>query len=45
MVERIAQSLGVTSLVYQSIDEMVEAICLPAESLCLYCWQGEKDKK
>lgn len=45
MVERIAQSLGVTSLVYQSIDEMAEAICLPAESLCLYCWQGEKDKK
>ena len=45
MIKRIAQSLGVTSLVYQSIDEMVEAICLPAESLCLYCWQGEKDKK
>lgn len=45
MVERIAQSLGVTSLIYQSIDEMAEAICLPAESLCLYCWQGEKDKK
>lgn len=45
MIKRIAQSLGVTSLVYQSIDEMVEAISLPAESLCLYCWQGEKDKK
>ena len=45
MVKRIAQSLGVTSLVYQSIDEMIEAISLPAESLCLYCWQGGKDKK
>ncbi len=42
IVKKIAQSLRVTSFVYQSIDEMAEVISLPAESLCPYCWQGKK---
>lgn len=40
MVDIIAQELGVTSLRYQTIDDMVTAIGLPKESLCLYCWTG-----
>jgi len=41
MVEWIARDLEVTTLRYQSIDDMVEAIGLPREKLCLYCWTGE----
>jgi len=40
MVDYIEQDLGVTSLRYQLLDDMVEAIGLPKESLCLYCWRG-----
>jgi amidophosphoribosyltransferase len=40
MVDWIEKELGVTSLRYQRIDDMVEAIGLPREKLCLYCWMG-----
>lgn len=42
MVENIRQELGVTSLKYQSVDDMVKAIGLPKERLCLYCWTGRE---
>jgi amidophosphoribosyltransferase len=41
MVEWIAKDLGVTTLKYQILDDMVKAIGLPREKLCLYCWNGE----
>ncbi len=41
MVEWIARDLGVTTLRYQKVDDMVEAIGLPRENLCLYCWTGD----
>jgi amidophosphoribosyltransferase len=41
MVEYIRKELGVTSLKYQSVNEMVKAIGLPKEKLCLYCWNGK----
>jgi amidophosphoribosyltransferase len=41
MVEWIRKELGVTSLRYQTIEDMVEAIGLPREKLCLYCWIGD----
>jgi len=41
MVEWIGKELGVTTLRYQNIEEMVEAIGLPKEKLCLYCWTGD----
>ena len=48
MVAWIADHLKVTTLQYQRLDDMVEAIGLPKEKLCLYCWTGEsysyKDK-
>ena len=40
MVEWVANDLGVTSLKYQTVDDMVEAIGLPKERLCSYCWTG-----
>ncbi len=41
MVEWIRKELGVTTLRYQKIEEMVNAIGLPADKLCLYCWIGD----
>ncbi len=40
MVDWIAKELGVTTLRYQRIDDMIEAIGLPREKLCLHCWLG-----
>ncbi len=44
MVDWIAKDLGVTSLRYQTADDMIEAIGQPRENLCLYCWTGECPK-
>jgi amidophosphoribosyltransferase len=43
MVNWIGKELGVTTLKYQEIEDMVEAIGLPREKLCLYCWMGDYD--
>ncbi len=40
MVEWIREDLNVTSLKYLTIDEVIDAIGLPEEDLCLYCWRG-----
>jgi amidophosphoribosyltransferase len=40
MVEWVAKDLTVTSLKYQTLDEMVSCIGLPKERLCTYCWNG-----
>jgi amidophosphoribosyltransferase len=40
MVERVRQRLGLTSLRYQKLDDLVSAIGLPKEKLCTYCWDG-----
>ena len=45
MVEWIAKDLGVSTLRYQTVDDMVKAIGRPKEELCLYCWTGECPKK
>jgi len=42
MLDWIATELDVTTLRYQRIDDMVEAIGLPRERLCLHCWIGDK---
>jgi amidophosphoribosyltransferase len=40
MVERIRERLGLTSLRYQRLDDLVAAIGLPKERICTYCWDG-----
>jgi len=40
MVERIAQQLRLSSLQYLTLEDMVQAIGLPREKLCTYCWNG-----
>ncbi|MFH1783693.1 MAG: amidophosphoribosyltransferase [bacterium] len=41
MIEWIRKDIDVTTLRYQNIEDMVEAIGLPREKVCLYCWNGE----
>ncbi|MEN6559719.1 MAG: amidophosphoribosyltransferase [Acidobacteriota bacterium] len=36
----ISQTLGLTSLRYQRLEDLVEAIGLPKSRLCTYCWDG-----
>jgi len=40
MVDWVAKDLTVTSLRYQTIDDMVACIGLPRAKLCTYCWTG-----
>jgi amidophosphoribosyltransferase len=40
MVERIRLRLGLTSLRYQTLPDMVDAIGLPPQDLCTHCWTG-----
>jgi len=41
MVEWIRKETGATTLRYQKIEDMIGAIGLPREKLCLYCWTGK----
>jgi len=41
MIDWIAKDLGVTSLQYQKLSDMVKAIGLAKNKLCLYCWTGK----
>jgi len=40
MVEWIRKDLNVTTLRYQRMENMVQAIGLPRGELCLWCWTG-----
>ena len=40
MVERIGVRLGLTTLKYQRLDDLVEATTLPKSKLCTYCWDA-----
>jgi amidophosphoribosyltransferase len=40
MVEQIAKNLGIDSLMYQDLGDLIEAIGLPKEKLCTHCWDG-----
>ncbi len=42
MIDAIRDRLGLTTLRYQTLGDMIEAIGLPREHLCTYCWNGEE---
>ena len=42
MVEGIREQQGFDSLKYNRLDDMLEAVGLPPEDLCTYCWNGEE---
>ena len=40
MIEAIARRLNLTTLKYQRLDDLVDAIGLPKERVCTFCWDG-----
>ncbi len=40
MVEWVSRTLGLSSLRYQRLEDLVAAIGLPKDKLCTYCWDG-----
>lgn len=40
MVNAIREELGLTTLTFQKLDDLVKAIGLPKEKLCTHCWDG-----
>jgi amidophosphoribosyltransferase len=40
MVNQIKKNLGLTTLTFQTLDDLVKAIGLPKEKLCTHCWDG-----
>lgn len=40
MVEKIRERLGLTSLKFNSIETIIEAIGLPKEKVCTHCFDG-----
>ena len=42
MLKTICEEFGFDSLGYQSLEGMLEAIGLPREKVCTYCWNGKE---
>ena len=42
MVQKIGEKLDFTTLRYQTLDGMLEAIGLPRDQVCTYCWSGQE---
>lgn len=42
MQEKIREKLHFTSLRYNRLDDMLEAVGIESEKLCTYCWSGKK---
>ena len=40
MVEKVRDMLGLTTLRYQLMPDMIDAIGLQKEHVCTYCWEG-----
>lgn len=40
MVVKIAENLGIDSLIYQDLGDLIQAIGLPKEKVCTHCWDG-----
>ncbi|MEG1441263.1 MAG: amidophosphoribosyltransferase [Oscillospiraceae bacterium] len=40
MLDGICRELNFTTLRYHRLDDMLEAVGLPPENLCTYCWNG-----
>lgn len=42
MVERIREKLNFTSLQFNRLDDMLDAVGIDRENLCTYCWDGNE---
>ena len=42
LLHAICEKLGFTSLGYQSLDSLLEAIGIDRDKVCTYCWTGKE---
>nr|WP_216662659.1 amidophosphoribosyltransferase [Adlercreutzia sp. ZJ473] len=42
LLRSICEQMGFDSLGYQSLEGMIEAIGIPPEKICTYCWNGKE---
>ena len=42
MNEKIKEEMGFTSLRYNRLDDMIDAVGIDPSKLCTYCWNGEE---
>ena len=42
MLKAISDKLGFSSLGYQSLDGLLEAIGIDRDKICTYCWTGKE---
>ncbi|MCR5717403.1 MAG: amidophosphoribosyltransferase [Lachnospiraceae bacterium] len=42
MLEEIRKQLGFTSLAYNRLDDMLDAVGIDKSKLCTYCWDGKE---
>jgi amidophosphoribosyltransferase len=42
MVNHIRKELKLDSLKYQTLDDLIKAIGLPADKICTFCWSGRE---
>ncbi len=42
MLDGICKQMGFTSLAYNRLDDMLDAVGIPREKLCTYCWDGRE---
>ena len=42
MTREIGRRLGFTSLSFNRLDDMIEALGLPRDKVCTYCWDGRE---
>ena len=41
LLEELRKEQGFTSLSYNRLDDMLDAVGIPPENLCTYCWNGK----
>ena len=42
MVDRIGKQLNFTSLRFNRLDDMMDAVGIDRDKLCTYCWDGRE---
>ena len=42
MVKKLGEKQGFSSLAYNRLDDMLDAVGIPKENLCTYCWNGRE---
>ena len=42
MVEKIREKLNFTTLQFNRLDDMLDAVGIDRDKLCTYCWDGNE---